>query len=46
MGTGARSNELSILVEKVHLQTAKATKICCTTMQEIEREANRLDVAG
>jgi hypothetical protein len=45
METEARNKEPSILIEKAHLQTAKATRISCTTMQEIEREANSLDVA-
>jgi hypothetical protein len=42
--TEARNKEPSIPVEKVHLQTAQATRMSCITVQEIEREANRLDV--
>jgi hypothetical protein len=40
----ARNKEPSILIEKIHLQRAKSTRISCTTVQEIEREANRLYV--
>jgi hypothetical protein len=46
METEGRKKEPSILIENVHLQTSKATRISCTTVQEIERETNRLDVAG
>jgi hypothetical protein len=45
MEADSRNTKPSIMIEKTQLRTAKATGVSRSTVQEIKKEANRLDVA-
>jgi hypothetical protein len=45
METEVRNKDPSIPMEKVHLQSPQASRMSCIAVQEVEREANRLDIA-